>query len=54
VSAALVTSADADEVLIELVTANVLPPDAPVVVVSGVPGYRASDTVRVRFTPSRG
>ena len=52
VTAALVHSADADEVLTELVSANVLPSDAPVVVVSGVPGGRASDTVRVRRTPA--
>lgn len=53
VTAALVTSADADEVLAELIAAGTLPPDAPVVVVSGVPGARASDTVRVRRTPHR-
>lgn len=54
VTAVSVHSADADDVLIELVGAGVLPPDAPVVVVSGVPGGRASDTVRVRRTPTRG
>ena len=53
VSAVRVHSADADEVLTELVGAGVLPSDAPVVVVSGVPGGRASDTVRVRRTPNR-
>ena len=51
VSAIRVKSAETDDVLVELVSANVLPPDAPVVVVSGVPGGRASDTVRVRRTP---
>jgi pyruvate kinase len=54
VSAVRVRSADADEVLTELVNAGAVPPDAPVVVVSGVPGARASDTVRVRRTPTRG
>ena len=54
VSAVRVRSADADEVLAELVGSGALPPDAPVVVVSGVPGARASDTVRVRQTPARG
>jgi len=52
VSAIRVRSADADEVLTELVRAGILPPDASVVVVSGVPGGRASDTVRVRRTPT--
>jgi pyruvate kinase len=51
VTAIRVRSADVDEVLVELVDAGVLPSDAPVVVVSGVPGGRASDTVRVRRTP---
>ena len=53
VSAVKVHSGETDDVLIELVDAGVLPPDAPVVVVSGVPGGRASDTVRVRRTPNR-
>jgi pyruvate kinase len=52
VSAIRVQSGETDEVLVELVNAGVLPPDAPVVVVSGVPGGRASDTVRVRRTPA--
>jgi pyruvate kinase len=52
VTAVRVHSAEADDVLVELVGAGVLPPDAPVVVVSGVPGGRASDTVRVRRTPT--
>jgi len=54
VSAVRVRSADADQVLAELVDSGTLPPDASVVVVSGVPGARASDTVRVRQTPSQG
>ena len=54
VSAVRVHSADPDDVLAELVDSGSLPPDAPVVVVSGVPGARASDTVRVRKTPARG
>jgi len=53
VSAIRVQSGETDDVLVELVNAGVLPPDAPVVVVSGVPGGRASDTVRVRRTPTR-
>lgn len=52
VTALHVQSADSDEVLAELVSTGTLPPDAPVVVVSGVPGARASDTVRVRRTPN--
>ena len=54
VSAVRVRSADADQVLAELVDSGTLPPDSSVVVVSGVPGARASDTVRVRQTPTRG
>lgn len=53
VRAVQVGSADADEVLAELVASGTLPPDVPVVVVSGVPGARASDTLRVRRTPHR-
>ena len=53
VSAVRVNSADPDDVLAELVDSGSLPPDAPVVVVSGIPGARASDTVRVRKTPTR-
>lgn len=52
VTAALVQSDDVDDVLAELVGGGVLPPDVQVVVVSGVPGARASDTIRVRRTPS--
>jgi len=51
VSAVKVHSGETDDVLVELVNAGVLPANAPVVVVSGVPGGRASDTVRVRRTP---
>jgi pyruvate kinase len=47
-----VRAADVDEVLDEIVAAGVLPPNATVVVVSGIPGGGASDTVRVRRTPA--
>lgn len=54
VTAVRVHSADVDEVLSELVGTGALQPDVPVVVVWGVSGARASDTVRVRRTPSHG
>lgn len=54
VTAIRVESTDVDEVLAELVSTGVIEPDVSVVVVSGVPSSRASDTVRARRTPPHG
>lgn len=51
VTAVQVSSADDDGVLAELVGSGILPSGVPVVVVSGIPGSRASDTIRVCLTP---
>jgi len=53
VTTTLVRSTNVDDVLAEVVASGAVPPDAPVVVVSGIPGARFSNTLVVRRTPHR-